>query len=80
MSETGVACANELPITKTFGFNNCRIQNLWKTYRRVGAMHSVPRPAEGYFCQHIPIVLCGMPAEVRIRRDQACLVFHALNG
>ena len=43
-------------------------------------MHPVPRPAEGYFRQHVPIVLCGMPAEVRIRRDQACPVFHAFNG
>ena len=40
----------------------------------------MPRPAEGYFRQHVPIVLCGMPAEVRIRRDQACPVFHAFNG
>ena len=43
-------------------------------------MHPVSRPAEGCFRQHVPIVLCGMPAEVRIRRDQACLVFHALNA
>lgn len=43
-------------------------------------MHPVSRPVEGCFRQHVPLVLCGMPAEVRTRRDQACLVFHALNG
>ena len=70
----------ELPITERFGSNNCRVPNRWKTDRRVGATNLVPRPAEGYFRQHVPIVLCGMPAEARIRRDQAYPIFHALNG
>ncbi len=44
------------------------------------ATNLAPRPAEGYFRQHAPIVLCGMSAKVRIRRDQAYPIFHALNG
>lgn len=70
----------ESSITERFGSNNCRVPNRWKTYRRVGATNLAPRPADGYFRQHAPIVLCGMPAEARIRRDQAYPIFHALNG
>lgn len=68
----------ELPITERFGFADCRFPCTWKLCG--GATNLAPRPADGYFRQHAPIVLWGMPAEVRIRRDQAYPIFHALNG